>query len=446
MKRLGLGSNSILILGVALVLLSAGVLLAPALAQHQAAPVPALEPAVSVSSAVAGTLGSADRTISTMQARAKQDAGDYAAFAALGMAFQQKARETNDPTFYTQAEDAFKKCLDVKSDSYDCTAGMGALDLSKHQFGEALNWGNKAQKLLPTRAYSYGVSGDAYIELGQYDQAVNSFQRMIDLRPDLSSYSRVSYARELNGDVLGAIAAMEQAVEAGGPAAENTAWCRVQLGNLYFNSNQLGRAENEYLAALQGYPNYLHAQAGLAQVRWAQGKSDEAIKFYEQSVSLVPLPQYLASLGDVYSARGDIASAQKQYDLVGAIYHIFEASGVNVNMEKAAFLSDHDKDLQNAARLAEEAAATRQDVHTLDTLAWARYKVGRYPQALEAEKGAMRLGTRNALFYYHLGMIYEKLGDHSSALQNVKQAIQINPYFSPLHSAEAAKFVLSEGK
>ncbi len=439
-------SNSLLIFGLALILLSAGILLVPALAQPQQAAPPVPDPMSSLVSSVPNATGYADRTISTMQVRARKDARDFAAFAALGAAFQQKARETNDPTFYAQAEDAFKKCLAAKSDSYDCTAGMGALDLSKHQFTEALDWGNRAQRLQPWSAYAYGVTGDAYNELGQYDQAVNSFQRMVDLRPDLSAYSRVSYARELYGDVAGAISSMQQAVDAGGPAAENTAWCRVQLGNLYFNSNKLDKAEQQYQNALLGYPNYLHAQAGLAQVRWAQGKTDEAIKLYQQSVSLVPLPQYLTALGDIYSAKGDSASAKKQYDLVGSIYKIFEASGVNVNMEKSAFLSDHDRELQDAARMAEEVATTRQDVHTLDTLAWARYKVEQYSQALDAEKKAMRLGTQNALFFYHLGMIYEKLGDHVGAVQNVQKAVQINPSFSTLHAAEAAKFVLSGGK
>ena len=115
------------------------------------------------------------------------------------------------------------------------------------------------------------MQGDAQVELGQYDAAVDTFQQMVDLRPDLSSYSRVSYARELYGDVSGAIEAMQQAVTAGAPAAENTSWTRVQLGNLYFNSKQLDKAETEYKTALNAYPNYLHALAGLAQVEAARG-------------------------------------------------------------------------------------------------------------------------------------------------------------------------------
>src|SRR5205085_2357239 len=152
--------------------------------------------------------------------------------------------------------------------------------------------------------YAYGVVGVAQIELGKYDEAVSTFQKMVDLRPDLSSYSRVSYARELYGDVPGAIEAMQQAVSAGSPAAENTAWTRVQLGNLYFNSKQLDKAEAEYNNALHGYPDYLHALAGLAQVRAAQGNLDDAIRLYKQALAIVPLPQYLTALGDIYTLKG----------------------------------------------------------------------------------------------------------------------------------------------
>jgi hypothetical protein len=53
-------------------------------------------------------------------------------------------------------------------------------------------------------ANAHGVMGDALVELGRYDEAFVQIQRMVDLRPDLSSYARVSYARELQGDVVGA--------------------------------------------------------------------------------------------------------------------------------------------------------------------------------------------------------------------------------------------------
>lgn len=444
----GLGSNLMLLMAVALVI-AGGSTVAATLFRSNSQPATSSGAMISDPSAIlaagAGTTsGFADRTIATAQQQIKQIPDDYKAYVNLGYAFQQKARETNDPNFYVQAEDALTRALTLKPNYYDAMAGLGQLNLSRHEFVTALDWGLKAQILQPSSAYAYGVIGDAQMELGRYDQAVQTFQKMVDLRPDISSYSRVSYARELYGDIPGAIEAMQQAVNAGAPAQENTAWCRVQLGNLYFNSNQLDKAEQAYNEALSNYPNYLHAQAGLAMVSWAQGRDAEAVKLLQQSVATVPLPQYLTSLGDLYNAMGDTANAKKQLDLVLYIYQVFQAGGVNVDMEKSAYLADHannDNDLKEAVTLAERAAEVRQDVHTMDALGWVYYKAGRYQDALQAEQKAVRLGTLNALFYFHLGMIQDKLGDTADAKANVQKALNINPFFSIQYMKIAQDFV-----
>jgi tetratricopeptide (TPR) repeat protein len=437
-------SNSVLMLAVALLLVGISLIFSP-IADTRQGTVPAVgEPLAGLTAgAPANASDYTDRMITGMQARVRKDPSDYLAFTRLGIAYLQKARETNDPSFYGLAEDALHKALALSPNYYDALAAFGSLELSRHEFAKALEWGRKAQQAMPEKAYAYGVIGDALIELGRYGEAVDALQRMVDLRPDLSSYSRISYARELHGDIQGAIEAMQMAVQAGSPAAENTAWCRVQLGKLYFNTGQLDKAEQAFTEALQGYPGYMHALAGLGQVRWAQGNTDEAIRLYEQAVSKVPYPEYLMHLGDLYAGVGDTKSAQEQYDLVMYIFKVFESNKVDVSVEKAAFLADYnlDPDPQQAVALAESAIQKRQDVNTQDVLAWAYYRAGRYKDALAAEQQAMRLGTRNPMFYYHLGMIYDGLGDTEKARLNVQEALRINPHFSIRYSRQAQEFL-----
>jgi len=90
--------------------------------------------------------------------------------------------------------------------------GAGTLANARHQFREALQLGEQAKAINPTVPRIYGVIADAQTELGLYDDAVQTLQTMIDMRPDLSSYSRISYARELHGDIEGAVEAMQAAV------------------------------------------------------------------------------------------------------------------------------------------------------------------------------------------------------------------------------------------
>ncbi len=64
---------------------------------------------------------------------------------------------------------------------------------------------------------------------------------MVDTLPGVASYARVSYARELMGDVPGAIKAMEAARDIAGTPADS-AWAGYQLGELYFNQGNLDDA------------------------------------------------------------------------------------------------------------------------------------------------------------------------------------------------------------
>src|SRR5439155_24811749 len=140
----------------------------------------------------------------------------------------------------------------------------------------------------PDSARALGVVGDAQIELGMYPEAVETIQKMVDLHPDLSSYARVSYLRELYGDVPGAIDAMQQAIEAGGPVPENVGYTRVLLGNLYFNRGHLTEAEAQYQSALDEYPGYVRARAGLASVRAARGDYSSSASLYREVVEVSP--------------------------------------------------------------------------------------------------------------------------------------------------------------
>ena len=110
--------------------------------------------------------------------------------------------------------------------------GLGSLALIRHEFRKALAYGREARLLLPGSGRPYGVIGDALVELGRYDAAFAAFQRMVTLRPGLSSYARVSYARELTGDPVGALAAMRLALDAAAGQREATAFTLVEIAKL----------------------------------------------------------------------------------------------------------------------------------------------------------------------------------------------------------------------
>jgi len=361
----------------------------------------------------------------------------------LGAAYLQKARETGDPSYLGKAEELFRKALEQDGKDFEAMAGLGSLCLSRHQFWDALRWGEKGLAVNPWSSELHGVVGDACVELGEYDRAVKTFQRMVDLKPQLSAYSRVSYVRELYGDTKGAIEAMSMAVSSGAPNRENTAWCQVQLGHLYFNVGNYHMAELEYQMALKRLPKYVHALAGLARLRVAQNKVDEGVRLYEEVVAAMPLPEFVISLGDLYEGLGKRDLAKRQYDLVLAMQELYRANGVDTEMEMALFEADHDLNVPAALEQARRQLQKRANIKAADVLAWTLYKSGQYEEAQSAIQKALRLGTKDPLFLYHAGMIHYKAGQSSKAKEFLRQALALNRNFSVRH-APVAKRVLEE--
>jgi tetratricopeptide (TPR) repeat protein len=380
---------------------------------------------------------SAKDTVAALQARLKSNPDDVNTYAQLGLALLQQVRETADPNLYNQAGQAFDEALKRDPQHVDALIGKGSLALSRHHFAEALKMGQQAQQLNRYRPAIYGIIGDAQNELGQYEAASNTVQTMVDMRPDLSSYSRASYVRELHGDTAGAIQAMRMAVQAGMPGTENALWTQYQLGNLYFNSGDLVQAEQTFDEALATRPDYIYALAGMARIRAAQGRTSEAIATYKTVVERLPLPQFVIELGELYESLGQTKDAQAQYDLVRAMEQLNESAGMNVDMEMALFDADHGADPAQTLNRARTAYAQRPSIYGADALAWALYQHGDYAEAQRYSTEALRLGTRDAALHFRAGMIANALGDHAAAKTQLHQALAINPSFSVRYAPQA---------
>ncbi len=204
-------------------------------------------------------------------------------------------------------------------------------------FGARLRWATAFKRSTPTKLRALGVRVDALVELGRYADAVTALQQMVDLRPDLESYSRVSYLRELHGDVPGAIEAMRMAADTALPGSEPWLWTTTYLGHLYWGQGDLDAAERIYRAVLRQKPDYPFAQFGLARIDAARGDKQAALTILRPLAARLPLPEFLAALGDLYAGLGDARQAQEQYDLVHVIQQLNAGAGMNVDLELATF-------------------------------------------------------------------------------------------------------------
>lgn len=378
-----------------------------------------------------------DAAIGALQTRLENEPDDAASFARLGLAYIQKARISADPSYYPKAEKVLSRSLELQeSENFEAMLGMGALDLARHDFSGALDWGRRAKRINPDNAQIRGVIGDAYLELGLYDEADRAFQRMINLRPDLSSYARASYASELRGDVVGAIRFMKLARGAAGTSSD-AAWTSYQLGDLYFNSGRFDAASLAFRRGRYLDPSSVLVRFGIAKVAAARGDLQRATAILERVTQRQPLAEYVILLGDLYAASGRVDEAAGQYELVSAIEKLHRSNGVNVDLEQALFDADHGN-AERALEVARTEHQRRPSVHVADALAWAHFASGEYSDARRYSKEALRLGTRSALFHFHAGMIAVELGHPGVARRHLTTALDINPSFSFLHAPTAA--------
>jgi tetratricopeptide (TPR) repeat protein len=357
-------------------------------------------------------------------------------YATRGEALLQKVRETGDPLNYLAAETAFTRALAEDPLNAGALAGMGSLANGRHDFSTGLEYGRRARTAAPGIVRFYGVEVDALVELGRYGEAERTLQRMVDLKPNLASYARVSYMRELHGDLDGAVAAMRLAVSAGGAAPENVAYVQTLLGNLELHRGHTAAAERSYKQALARFPRYPAAKAGLARVAASRGDLGSAIRRYRSLVTVLPLPEYVLALGEAEVAGGLTAAAQRDFSLLRIERRLFERSGVNLDLELSQFESDHGSP-RRAVSFARRAWASAPSVRSADALGWALTRDGKPEAGLEFARKALRLGSQDPLFLYHAGMSADAAGHSRLAHRYLTSALAANLGSTPLQARRA---------
>lgn len=367
------------------------------------------------------------------------DAAD--ALTLLGLTYQQRARETGDPSFYGLSERALLRALEVQPTQPLAATGLATLAVARHRYDEALVLARRAIGQDPADASAHGALGDALLALGRYEEAFAAYDRMAVLSPSVASYVRVAHARQVLGRPAAAVEALEAVDELAPTVPEHVAWMQVQLGSIQLSRGRLDEAEAAFKAGLAELPGYVHAEAGLARVAAARGDYDRAAAALQSVVDRLPAPAYAILLGDVLSVSGRATEAQEAYELVDAISTLLEANGVRTELQTALFDLDHDRDLAGALQRAREAYEAAPGIGAADTLAWALYKNGRCEEARARSIEALRLGTKDGLFLFHRGMIERCIGNEAAGRAYLETALRIDPSFSFLHSPVARELV-----
>ena len=427
-------STKLLVLATAVLALATGALLGGVLAEggggaaqppQSAAALPA-----AADRALTGFGAGSSVEVTRLEAAVRARPTDVPSLTQLGFTYQQRWRETADASYLPRAGEALGRARRIAPRDPLVVTGQGMLALTRHDFRRALVLGRLAVELAPGSARPYGVVGDALLELGRYREAFAAFDRMAALKPSLAAYARIAYGRELIGHVDGAMAAMTLALDSAGGSPEPTAWTHVELAKLHFGRGKLRTAERHFRAALAVFPGYPYAYDGLARVEAARGRLQRAVAIERRAVEAVPLPQFVAELGDLLERAGRRGEAARQRATVRAIDRLLAAGGIRTDLESTLYDVDHGVRKGEAVARAREARAARPSILGDDVLGWALARSGRCEEALPWSRRALRLGTQDALLYFHRGMIERCLGHGEEARTWMRHALALNPGFS----------------
>ena len=371
--------------------------------------------------------------VSALQDRLERVPEDHASWAALGFAYVDQARVTADPSLYDRAGQALDRSLEVRPDgNADALAGQAALANARHEFAAGRDLAQEAVAVDPYSSTARGILADAQLELGEYDAALVTLQEMVDLRPGVPSFTRVSYSYELRGDTENARVLLERAL-AMSSAPSDESFSLYHLGRLAFGTGEYELAVEHYDEGLRRDPSNVEPLAGRAAARAALGDVEAAVEDYETVVQRRPQPAYVVEYAELLDSLGRTEEAAEQYAVADTIMTLFDAAGVVPDIEIALYEADHG-DPARALDVAQRNSETRGSVQVQDALAWALHANGRDAEALEHAQAAQAIGTRNALWDYHRGMIQLELGMLEEARTSLTSALETNPEFSRLHA------------
>ena len=333
-----------------------------------------------------------EQRVNEMGARLAARPDDSGAALLLADALLRQTRVTGNPGLAVRAEQVLQRVLTRDSSDYEANRLCAALYLSQHRFRDAIKAGERNRDARPYDPVNYGVIGDGHLELGEYDEAFDAFDRMMALRPSAAAYARVAYARELQGDLAGALRAMTLAADATGAGdPEALAWAHAHMGDLYLQIGKRHEARQEYALASQAFPGHPFAVMGYARVIAAEGDVSGALALLQRLAESSPTPDLAARIGDVLERLGRHDEAERQWALAETGWRVDAPEPKSL----ARFLADHDRRIDEAIAIAEKTASERRDIFTEDALAWSYFKAGRLDEARKAMALALRTGTRD---------------------------------------------------
>jgi len=370
----------------------------------------------------------ATQKIAAARKAIEQNPDRYDAYNELALAQTRRARETADPKYYEEAQQSLDISIRLAPDNLEAQRIRVWVLLGRHEFASALEHAKALNQRIPDDVMTYAFLTDANVELGNYKDAERAAQWMLDLRPgNVPALTRAAFLRELFGDIEGAIDFMQDAYQRTPYVEyEDRAWTLTQLAHLHLTVGRLDNAEKLLKSAFALYPEYHYALANLGKLRIAQGRPDDAVQAFRDLYRVAPHPENLYLLAKALNSSGHIEEAKKAFTDFEQKALTESGTTDNSNRELIYYFVDVARNSSEALRIARIETGRRRDAPTLEAYAWALHASGKTADARREMDAALEVGIRDAVSFYHAGVISMQSGDLAAAKNYFRQSLETN--------------------
>jgi tetratricopeptide (TPR) repeat protein len=239
----------------------------------------------------------------------------YQAYNDLALALVRRARETGDSSYYAQARGAIANSLRIEPENFEAGQAQVDLLLAEQKYRPALEEARALNHRMPDAVLIWGYMAEAEAALGDYQEAEESAQWMMNLRPgNLPAYLTGADLREDWGDIDGAEEYLSKALQQTPPfESEETAWILTKMARLLRQSGRSDSAEALLQKALKTFPDYYLSSEELAEIRMDQHLYPEAVELLEKRNQSFPSPSSQLLAARAYELAGRAADARKMY-------------------------------------------------------------------------------------------------------------------------------------
>ncbi|CAF4171125.1 unnamed protein product [Rotaria sordida] len=290
-------------------------------------------------------------------------------------------------------------------------------------------------------SYCYHYLGMIKNDLGQYNEAIEFYQKSLDIKektlppnhPDLaSSYNNIGLVYKNMGEYSKALTYYEKDLEIGlkalPPNHPDLAISYGNIGSVYRNMGEYSKALSSYerslairkIALPPNHPDLATSYNNIGNVYKDMGEYSKALSSHERSLEIrkIALPpnhpdlaaSYL-NIGLVYNNMGEYSKALSSYER-------------SLEIWKIALPSNHPN-----------LAASYNNIGMVyDNMGEYSKALSSYERSLEIQKIALPPNHPDlAASYNNIGMVYDNMGEYSKALSSYERSLEIKKIALPPH-------------